>query len=103
MRALILDTLSGESVWSEDHEVEEFTDGSWACDCLRAHLHNPRKTRGCFEGGECLGYERFLVTFALPTPDHPVETDDDFVFPSLHELNASYPEELLYKNSIPLD
>ena len=97
MNACILDTYSGETAWTEDIDTDEVVDDSWACDCLRAHLHNPRRTEGCAAGGDCLGFNRFLVV-DFTGPD--TEEEDS---PTLHECNTSYEDEFLFTNHIPLD
>lgn len=96
MLARVLDTYSGEKVWSSDIPLEDWLEGEFACDCLRAALFNPRLSRSCWAGDDCRGNDRFVVI------DCVMGEGEDWL-PSLHECNEAYSEELLFSNGITLD
>lgn len=97
MNVKLLDTFSGESVWTSDLDPDEVSYGMWGCDCMRAVMFNPRRHAGCSDDGDCRGYQRWIVV------DRFCVEEDDADLPTLHECNNLYPEELLVVNGIELD
>lgn len=98
MNIKVLDTYSGEKVWSSEIDADDICFGGWSCDCMRATLFNPRRTCGCADGGDCRGYERWIVIDRFC-----VNETDDSELPTMHECNYNYPEELLVVNGVELD
>tara|TARA_R110002153_G_scaffold116863_7_gene260770 strand:+ start:2704 stop:2994 length:291 start_codon:yes stop_codon:yes gene_type:complete len=96
MRARLLDTWSGEKVWSSDIPVDDWLEGEFACDCMRLSMFQPRRNFSCWTGDDCIGNERFIVV------DVSIEGDEEDA-PTLHECNEGYPEELLFSNGVELD
>lgn len=96
MKARLLDVHSGDKVWTSDIPIDDWLEGEFACDCMRAVLFNPRKRNSCWVGDDCIGNERFIVV------DIVIGEDEDYL-PTVHECNEGYSEELLFSNGVQLD
>ncbi|MGB1937851.1 MAG: hypothetical protein ACPH5P_00055 [Akkermansiaceae bacterium] len=94
----LLDTDTGETSWTDAVEPEDVTSGVWSCDCLRAECFvGVARVKPCCDGGDCRGYQRWLV---VELTDFIL---DHHECPTMHECNAYYPFETLFKNGVDLD